>query len=335
MLISFFCVFLPMSFAGGSSESKNIGKTVRVRQHVISGKPDNPRENRNFDVCLIATGDASINNRVENENDLGLSGLAFLSENARRVNPNTLLLDAGNFAYGIGLYDDSSQDSASSSYYAVSLAKKLGYNAMNIGRYDMSYGGKILMNISDDASISSEQSKEQVFFVSQNVKAGDNITDKFKIFNVNGFKIAVIGVTWNVKAEDNSESMFDLTAEIDFKNLQIDINSLDKVVDYIVLLSNMRTDDEMTRMYPSIQMLMENIKNVDLIVNCDPTIRGKCQDVVKDIEENDVPMVMPGSGFSDAMMVRFHVVQGSQIGDISVKRVCKDTLRSDDLYSRF
>ena len=314
---------------------RKIGSTMHVKQFVISEDGGNSKENRNFDIDIIATGDIAGSGGVSEEAErLDYDDLRIFAEETRRVNPNVVMMDCGNFVFGAGISGHVSSEYDGNAYYAANLARMIGYNVMNVGKYDLSYGAKILGDCIEASSSASEQMSGRTFFVSQNVRGNQGtmqtgIADKFKIFNLNGFKIGVVGLVWHETAHPSAESDSDLTFDIDFDELQIDINSLKRVVDCVVLLGNIKCDEIVTHEFPSMQMALEKIKGVDLVVNCDSAGGREFFSMVFDSTGKAIPMVVPDINLKSVVLIRLHVRNGVLSEDVDVRRISAHEVHED------
>ena len=117
--------------------------------------------------------------------------------------------------------------------------------------------------------------------------------------------------------------------DIDFDELQIDINSLKRVVDCVVLLGNVRCDEQITHEFPSIQMVLEKIKGVDLVVNCDSTGGGEFFSMIFDSTGKAVPMVVPETNLKSVVLIRLHVQKGVLSENVDIRRISARELHED------
>ena len=288
---------------------------VKVRQYAVSGDIATPMDARNFDVFILATGDVcgEVNREELNDDVIGLSTLAGLVQAVRKFNENTIVVDTGNFLYGTRFASGNSTSDLKNGAAMVDLARRIGYNAMNVGRHDLLYGrGALTDNVNAAARFANEKESE-VFYVSQNIGNGIN---KFKIFNFSGFKIGVIGLTTPDVAFEvrrNLSGAYD--PEINYEEFQRDINSLNRVVDYVVLLSNLRSGDELIPRFTNIETVISKLKGIDLVINNDGDVGSAVPKKIKDKIEKEVMMVCPGSSLESVGLIQFQVEAGIPVGE--------------------
>ncbi|HAL18418.1 MAG TPA: hypothetical protein DCO86_02190, partial [Spirochaetaceae bacterium] len=180
LFVAIACAFAFVALASCSSSNY-----VKVRQYAVSGELATPMDARNFDVYIICTGDVAgdVNREGIRDDVISVSTLSGLVQAVRKFNENTIVVDTGNFTYGTRFASGNASTEMKNGAAMVDLARKIGYNAMNVGRFDLLYGRRALADNVNAATRKAGEKENEVFYVSQNVGNG---IDKFKIFNFNG-----------------------------------------------------------------------------------------------------------------------------------------------------
>ena len=99
---------------------------------------------------------------------------------------NVLVLDAGDHIQGTAY---GSMDSGKT---IVSLMEAVGYDAATLGNHEFDYGMFTALNVAQNSKTPYVSCN---FYNEKNGKRGANVLDSYKIFEKNGKKIAVIGIT--------------------------------------------------------------------------------------------------------------------------------------------
>ena len=171
-------VFLLISFLFLTIVSCQSSNYVKVRQYLISGDAATPLDQRNFDVYIVATGDvaAAINQEDTSDDVISAGTLSDFVATMRKFSENTLVVDTGNFLYGTRYASGNSTFNKTNGESMVEVARKVSYNAMNVGGDDILYSATALSrNIAKAKSAVSGVKAEdsalelnEVYYVSQN-----------------------------------------------------------------------------------------------------------------------------------------------------------------------
>ncbi len=112
---------------------------------------------------------------------------AKLATLKKSCNPaNVLLLDAGDHIQG------TAYGSTDNGKTMLSLMKATGYDAATLGNHEFDYGMLCALDTAQNSKIPYLSCN---FYNEENGKRGSNVLDSYKIFERNGKKIAVIGIT--------------------------------------------------------------------------------------------------------------------------------------------
>ncbi len=126
--------------------------------------------------CRILPGD-------DRGRSIGFAEIAAAVKKIRLENPDTLFLDAGDTFHGQPLINISRGQNL------VPIINAMGYNAMSPGNHDFDYGSKQLQKLAPQLNFS---------VLSANVvdaKTGKLLFAPYKIFDLNGLKVGVFGLT--------------------------------------------------------------------------------------------------------------------------------------------
>lgn len=116
------------------------------------------------------------------DGDITYSKLASLKDNYE----NVLLLDAGDHIQG------TAYGSTDKGKTIIELMNATGYDVATLGNHEFDYGMSGCMQAIDWANYPYVSCN---FYHENNGMAGDSVLDAYKIFDINGTKIAVVGIT--------------------------------------------------------------------------------------------------------------------------------------------
>lgn len=116
------------------------------------------------------------------DGDITYSKLASLKDNYE----NVLLLDAGDHIQG------TAYGSTDKGKTIIELMNATGYDVVTLGNHEFDYGMSGCMQAIDWANYPYVSCN---FYHENNGMAGDSVLDAYKIFDINGTKIAVVGIT--------------------------------------------------------------------------------------------------------------------------------------------
>ncbi len=173
---------------------------------------------------------------------MGLPLLNSFVKEEREKDKNTLLLDCGDLFHG------SNEANIDEGKGVVECVNLMGYNAMVPGNHDFNFGFDRLLEI-----------RSQINFpiLSANIyKDGKQVFDEYKIFEVNGKKIGVFGLTTPFSTNfvhDNT-----ITFDDPIKCAARVVSELKGKVDAIVLLSHLGDDND--------ERLIQEVDGIDLLL---------------------------------------------------------------------
>lgn len=164
-----------------AAEQSPTGKALLLVAHELSGTIAvyelAPSEQTR--IQIIATND--IHSRVYEDSGMGYAKLAAIVEQYRQMNPNTIVLDAGDTLHG-QTYSTLVEGSS-----IVELMNEIGYAAMTTGNHDYNYGFERMLDLGEQANFD---------ILAANVKDADgsHVFEPYIIEEVAGVKLGVFGL---------------------------------------------------------------------------------------------------------------------------------------------
>jgi 2',3'-cyclic-nucleotide 2'-phosphodiesterase (5'-nucleotidase family) len=189
---------------------------------------------------------------------MGLPLAKSFTDETKRLNKNTLVLDCGDMFHGT---NEANVDQGKGVVEVVNL---FGYNAMVPGNHDFNFGFQRLLEI---------QSQLSFPIISANIyQNGKLVFDEYQIYNMDGVKIGVFGLTtptalmYNTALEGNNG----VTIEDPVQAAARVVAKLRPQVDAIVLISHLGDDVDtkvaQKMMTISFAQLTKQVKGIDLIL---------------------------------------------------------------------
>ncbi|MGI6466341.1 MAG: hypothetical protein ACOXZZ_01900 [Sphaerochaetaceae bacterium] len=231
-------------------ENPLIAKPVEVEKPVEVVKPVEPKEVTT--LYIVHTADTL---GVVNEKGIGFSRLKTLLDWSKEYFENTLVLDAGNAISGTPLAD------AFKGEVIGQLIEMVGYDAIAPGPADYAFGEAYLIEM---AQLAKDYSDLSVLAANRT----EDGFDPYKIYNFNGLKVGVIGVS--------------LTDDLEVDDFIITVAQqlVDEVAsqsDVVVALGNFPTNSLLTSTNVAL-----TLNNIDLIVDGSSANLGPAGKVVND-----------------------------------------------------
>jgi 5'-nucleotidase len=227
----------------------------------MAGAMDLFGNNESFVVTILHTNDVHSqidplpSNHSRYPNMGGFARRASIVAQARQQNPNTLLFDCGDIFQGTPYFN----------FYKgkleIALMNKMGYDASAIGNHEFDNGIDELAKRMGEANFP--------FLASNYVTQGTTIADfvkPYKIFDVNGVKIGVVGVGIELEGLAHAESAkaIGFLNPIDKANEQANWLKTEGGCKFVVVLSHLGlsySDDQFSDV-----VLAKNSSNIDLIL---------------------------------------------------------------------
>jgi len=212
-----------------------------------------------FDLFIVHTND--VHGRLEaTDSNIGYSRLSTMMQVARSITDNILLLDAGDAISGsnlVNLYQGET---------AAVLIDMLGYDAIALGNHEFDYG---LDRILQAAQIAKEYSNVKVLSANVLDSKGNLLFQPYQIYNFNGFKVAVIGLTTpdtTVTTNPNNVKGLTFDSPLVVQNAQYAIDMAHQLADYVVVLGHFGMDKNSPSGLTS-ELVCQNIDGIDLWID--------------------------------------------------------------------
>ncbi len=217
-------------------------------------------------INLIVTG-----NGQGNVSFLDLPSLSGIIQTAREQDKNILLIDAGNTLRGSTFVNFDKGKTA------TKILDMIGYDIIVPGAMDFSNGINQLQQLDIMSDIN---------FISSNAMNNDNLLyfNPYGLYLFDNFKIAVLGLSSPSDITDIME--VNLTNEVVIDNAQKAIDAAKEVADYVILVSNMRTEDFNSA------IILNNLSGIDLLID------GSDNDASY-TKINNTPIIKTGVGYSE------------------------------------
>ncbi len=230
----------------------------------------NTQGDKEFDLFVVHTND--INGNFQGEaGGLSLGQFATLANIGKQITDNYLVLNAGN----MGVTEAN----------ALQVAKALdaaGYDAYTPQTIQLATG---------------IEGTEKAAALSANALDANGylLETPYQVYDFNGFKVAVVGLTMPKDVDGVS-----FTSDVIVANAQTALDIADKLVDYIIVLTDAPDTGDL-----SSQFLAENLKGIDLIVDSGDTVSAK---IVGDTE-----IVHADADLMSIGVVQLHVKDGKVV----------------------
>lgn len=256
-----------------TQETKAPAEEAKVQEEVVATSEQGPEvypygvkviEKNNsgdnvFDLFIVHTND--VHGRIEpSKSSIGYSKLSTLLNTARRITDNILLLDAGDTLHGTTLANLSKGE------VPAVLLDMLQYDAISPGNHDYNFGTERLVEIDNTARVFSDL---KVLSANTLDKNGYLVFQPYQIYDFNGFKVSVIGLTTpDTKTKSHPKNTENVTFDSDvvIKNAQLAVDMLHEISDYVIVLGHIGTVDDGAYSITS-PMIAKNVKGIDLFVD--------------------------------------------------------------------
>ncbi|MFW5484669.1 MAG: hypothetical protein ACOCJN_00750 [Spirochaetaceae bacterium JB067] len=257
------------------------------------------KQDKEFSVYIVHTNDMM--GAIE-ESGISFAKLSTLIKWGKEVSDRNLILDAGNSVAGTALSDFNSGKSIST------LLQLLQYDAIAPGTAEYAFGIDTLVEQAREA-----RENEYLDVLAANVfdAEGNNLFDGYKIYDLEGFKVAVIGIS---APETSVEDTIFYSSSFK-EDGQALVDALKDRSDAVVLLGNLPSSLDIT-----IDYIAENIKGLDLII---AGTEADAQDGGRRVD--DTYIVNAGEKLSSIGIVELKVINGELDGIYAV------TVTDDDI----
>ena len=250
------------------------------------------------DIVILYTNDVHtyISNNRDNdgaivENTLTYSKVAGYKDTLE----NVLLVDAGDHIQGTAY---GSMDNGKT---IIDLMNAAGYNLATLGNHEFDYGMDGTMNAIEWADFPYVSCN---FYHEANGVKGDNVLDSYQVFEVNGMKIAIIGITTPESFTKSTPTYFQdengnyiygiaggTTGDALYDAVQQAIDAASQEADYVIALGHLGVD-ESSKPWTS-EEVIANTTGLDAFIDGHSHTTMEMEEVP---DENGNPVVLTQTG---------------------------------------
>lgn len=266
----------------------------------------NTQGDKDFDLFIVHTND--VHARVTDY--VGYSKLSTMLKTARSITDNILVLDAGDVTHGTNFANLFNGTTIGE------LLMMVGYDAVAPGNHDFNYG---VDNLKALAEYAEDNSNLRVLCANATDENGNLIFQPYQIYNYNGFKVAVIGLTTpdtKTKSHPKNTVGVEFMSDEVVANAQAAIDLAHEIADYVVVLGHIGVDadgSEITSRY-----IIENIKGIDLFVD------GHSHTLIDGEYIGDTLLVQAGEHMKNVGVVEINVRDGKVASEYTYKITADD-----------
>ncbi|MCU6790896.1 5'-nucleotidase C-terminal domain-containing protein [Paenibacillus sp. WQ 127069] len=202
-------------------------------------------------ITILHTND--IHSRVEESTDsIGYAKLSTLLKQTKAVNPNTLMIDAGDTFHGQTISNLVRGESI------VKIMNLIGYDVMTAGNHDFNYGSARLVELAKQANFP---------ILGANVKKtdGSRLLGTNLIKEVNGVKIGIFGLTTPETAyKTHPNNVEGITFADPVQEAKAQVAELRSKVDIIIAISHLGVD---ATSIDTSKKVAEQVPGIDVIID--------------------------------------------------------------------
>jgi 5'-nucleotidase/UDP-sugar diphosphatase len=270
-----------------------------------------------FDLFIVHTNDVHAR-IVPADGGMGYSKLSTMLKAGRAITDNILVLDAGDVTHGTNLANMFEGETVGV------LLDMLGYDAVAPGNHDFNYGADRLI---EAAKLAEQYSDLKVLSANVLDTNGYLLFQPYQVYNFNGFKIAVVGLTTpdtTTKTHPNNvKGVYFANDEI-FEIGQEAIDIAREYVDYVIVLGHIGLDPDGESGLTSDQ-IASRIKGIDLIVD------GHSHTTLKQgMWVGDTLIVSTGEYLKNLGLVQLHIKGGKVTATYPMLIPAEDVLNAKD-----
>ncbi|WP_313340398.1 5'-nucleotidase C-terminal domain-containing protein [Sedimentibacter sp.] len=185
-------------------------------------------------------------------NEIGFAKIATIIKETKEINPNTLILDAGDTLHGMPIVNISKGENA------LKVLAAAGYDYMTLGNHDFNYGQERLLELKD---------LSEVEMLSANVlnEKGESLFTPYAIKEIGGVKIGIFGLATPETAYKTSPSnvvgiTFADAVEVSKKMVE----ELKDQTDIIIALAHIGLDESSVI---TSKQIAESVEGIDIIID--------------------------------------------------------------------
>ncbi|WP_345906892.1 bifunctional metallophosphatase/5'-nucleotidase, partial [Sphaerochaeta sp. UBA5849] len=270
-----------------------------------------------FDLFIVHTNDVHAR-IVPADGGMGYSKLSTMLKMGRALTDNILVLDAGDVSHGTNLANMFEGETVGV------LLDMLGYDAVAPGNHDFNYGADRLI---EAARLAEEYSDLKVLSANVLDENGYLLFQPYQVYDFNGFKIAVVGLTTPdtaTKTHPKNVKGITFANEEIFEIGQMAIDMAKQYVDYIIVLGHIGMDPDGASGLTT-DKIVSKIKGIDLFVD------GHSHTVLKEgMKIGDTLIVQTGDYLKNLGLVQLHIKNGKVTATYPMLIPAADVLNAKD-----
>lgn len=202
-------------------------------------------------ITIIHTNDTHAR-LVGTTTELGFAKISALIKEAKSVNPNTLVLDAGDTLHGMPIVNISKGENA------IKVLEAAGYDYMTLGNHDFNYGQERLLELKDMSDVG---------MLSANIlnEKGENLFTPYVIEEIGGVKVGIFGLTTPETAYKTSPANVEgitFADPIEISKKMVD--ELKDKADVIIALAHIGLDESSV---VTSKAIAESVEGIDVIID--------------------------------------------------------------------
>ena len=273
----------------------------------------NTQGDKEFDLYIVHTNDVHAR-IVPSDGGMGYAKFSTLVKTARAITDNVLLLDAGDTTHGTNMANMFNGETV------IRLMNMIGYDAMAPGNHDFNYGYQQLLK---DVELSEEEGGMKILAANILNEEGYNLFQPYQIYDFNGFKVAVIGLSTpdtKTKAHPKyTEGLVFWSDEI-VAAAQQALDLAHEYADYVIVLGHIGLDADGSSGITS-DWISSNLDGIDLFVD------GHSHTVLpQGMQVGDTLIVSTGEYLKNAGVVELHVKNGEVTSEMAMLVPAADVL---------
>lgn len=202
-------------------------------------------------ITIIHTNDTHAR-LIGTDNEIGFAKIATLIKETKEINPNTIVLDAGDTLHGMPIVNISKGENA------LKVLEAAGYDFMTLGNHDFNYGQERLLQLRD---------LSKVEMISANVfnEKGESLFTPYVIKEVGGLNVGIFGLTtpetsYKTSPDNVVGITFDDSIEISKKMVE----ELKDKTDIIIALAHIGLDESSVI---TSKQIAESVEGIDVIID--------------------------------------------------------------------
>ncbi|MGM9669105.1 MAG: S-layer homology domain-containing protein, partial [Faecousia sp.] len=238
------------------------GPFPRIR---VRDRADVVCENAN-EITIFYTND--VHTYVDNSG-LRYSHVAQMKDELEEAGRNVLLVDAGDHVQGTAY---GSMDNGKS---IIELMNAAGYDAATLGNHEFDYGMARTMEIIKESGFTYLSAN---FYHEKDGVVGDPVLDAYKVFDFDGVKVAIVGLTTPESftkstpayfQDENGNYIYGIAGGSDgaalYEAAQKAIDAANEEADYVIALGHLG-DDPSSKPWTSVE-LIQNTTGIDAFID--------------------------------------------------------------------